>query len=164
MARIFSSGVVAEAVSAATFCLISGETSRRPRVSPACQIPCHPSFESPCSATHPRESWTKPFVPQHLARAAFLSRFYRRNIFDHPLPLVISYRGWRNFSVIHPRCFVFPSRRKLQSVSRFHGGNGLLEQPFVLQNVGPQILLDFVAHNVSHVSRGNLQDLKRARR
>src|ERR1700722_15664838 len=38
-ARIFSNGLVAEGVGATTFFLISGDASRRPRASPACQTP-----------------------------------------------------------------------------------------------------------------------------
>src|SRR5450432_432448 len=46
-ARIFARGVVADAVSAATFCLISGEGSRRPRVRLRYQEPISVQLTNP---------------------------------------------------------------------------------------------------------------------
>src|SRR5690348_11950312 len=61
--------------------------------------------------------------------------------------------------MIQPYGFVFPAGRKLKGITSFVHGILVLEIPFVLQNVGVIVLLDFVADDVPRIGGGNLHDL-----
>ena len=70
------------------------------------------------------------------------------NVFQLPLPLVVTDSRGLDLWVIDPHGFEFPTGRKLKSVARIRDGNSALKEPFVLKDLRAAVVLHFVANNI----------------
>src|SRR6266849_562827 len=100
-ARILTTGVAVEAVRDATFCLISGEASRRPWVSPLYRVPISDQLRKPRFAPPggTRDTIMSPATPFHGGISASLltggTSFTRHCHWLFPLAVACT-SGWFN--------------------------------------------------------------------